>query len=285
MKSLEAELFSLIFLSKTSFYSNSVRSLLQVIRKETRLSQLINLPEDLYQVSETLVEDLRSIYVQSGLQAADANQCSLTISIAPQPTGWTALVLEFQGIYPLLIEEGDRSLITKLIDLLSIGGRMTRSECAVLTLDDPAQQISKLCLEKGGLNLERLPPILWLAAHRVSTFTPIPTKAWQVRQPDGAILLISPLLPDRDVEAIEAVADQINPDDFVRAIGFVVTVLLQKNPNLLLDALQEQEVEQQYSQLQELLANAQPNEAVTEWMNRAIAQIKLKSSLSEGSLS
>lgn len=194
MKQVEQDKVSLIFLSKKLFHSNSVRSFLQVLEKNTGSSRVVNLPDNLYQISEDLVEDLRTIYIPFGLQLFDGIQYSISLSIRPQPTEWKAFVLEIEGdkiANRLLGEGGNRTFINWLIELLSTGGRMTRAECAFLCFGESSQTIELLCWEHGGLNLEQLPPIFWMAAHRVTNLSSITTKASPIKQSDGSVLLMS----------------------------------------------------------------------------------------------
>jgi hypothetical protein len=186
----------LTFLSPAPFYSNPVRSFLQYLQKSARP---LNFPKNLYTASESLVEDYQPLTPL--LQLPDGTQHPVAIAITPPQNNSSMLTLDFGGadVAKYLVgEQGDDASIAWLTDILSTGGRMIRADCAFVSFETQPNQTSKVRIEQGRLNLEKLPLILWTTAALSSDLSAIAEAAWKAEQQwDGAWLLIPHTLPEK----------------------------------------------------------------------------------------
>ncbi len=197
--STNSESLFITFLSPTPFYSNPVRSFLHYLQKKTSSSfQFINFPKNLYTASEILVKDYQPLRIS--LQLAQGIQHPAVIAITPTQNDSFMLTLNLSGddiSRQLVGGETDDITINWLIDILSTGGRMTRADCAFVSLDTQANQTTKARVEYGKLNLEKLPIMLWTTAPLSEIISDLTADAWKVeQQSDGAWLIIPQQLPE-----------------------------------------------------------------------------------------
>ncbi|HAZ43005.1 MAG TPA: hypothetical protein DDW76_10345 [Cyanobacteria bacterium UBA11369] len=185
------------FLSPALFSSNPVRSFLQHLQKSAPF-RFVNFPKNLYTASETLTEDYQPLTLS--LQLPNGTQHPVVIAITPTQNNSAMLTLELGGAdvaRQLIGEEGNNTSIVWLTDIMATGARMTRADCAFISLEAQPNQTSKVRVELGKLYLEKLPIILWTTASLSEDISYLTADAWKAeQQSDGALLLIPKPLPE-----------------------------------------------------------------------------------------
>ncbi|HAG83088.1 MAG TPA: hypothetical protein DCL61_18480 [Cyanobacteria bacterium UBA12227] len=195
--STNSESLLITFLSPTPFYSNPVRSFLHYLQKKTSSSlQFINFPKNLYTASEILVKDYQPL--TASLQLPQGIQHPAVIAITPTQNDSFMLTLDLgsDGITSQLVgEEADNASMTWLIDILSTGGRMTRADCAFVSLDTQANQTTKIRADYGRLYLDEMPLMLWTTVPVFEDISNHFAEAWITEQQSDGAFLIRPQQP------------------------------------------------------------------------------------------
>jgi hypothetical protein len=178
----------LTFLSPTPFYSNPVRSFLQYLQNQPSPSfQFINFPKNLYTATEKLTGDYQPLTLS--LLLPDASLHPVVIAITPTQNKSATLSLDFgnSDTAKYLLNED-----ASLIEILTTGARMTRAECAFVSLEAQPNINCKIKVELGRLYLEKLPLILWTTAPISEEFSAITADAKKIeKQGDGTLLIVS----------------------------------------------------------------------------------------------
>jgi hypothetical protein len=178
------------FLSSAQFYSNPVRSFLQYLKNCSDSScEFTNFPENLYTASENLTDEHKPI--SFSLQLADGFQYPVVMTTQTVSNN-SVMTLDFGSatFAEHLLAEGEFASA-----ILVTGARMTRADCAFVSLETEFGDTCEVKMEFGRLHINKLPLILWTTMP-LSEESLIITSGAQKRadREDGAFLVVSPVL-------------------------------------------------------------------------------------------
>jgi hypothetical protein len=156
------------FMRMKPFHSDPVRCFLEYLRRQDGLCRIVNLPENLYQVSSKLVADRGILEGDLMLELPGGDRHEVEVGLIETECLWTSLTLSARDREVIRLLTGMRASNDLAIwakEILGAGGRMMAADCAQVNFEPRSNETARLRLEEERLTFSQLPLMSWIAPH------------------------------------------------------------------------------------------------------------------------